>query len=318
MATTNGLPATKTVKVSHLGGTTIGYKLPKPIVGSKPTLILIPGFSQPAGFFKPQLTDATLSQSMNLLVLEPLGHGLSKTNSPTWTAWDSAYAFIQAMDALGVKKALVLGSSQGGWIAARMALYAPEKILGLIFSCSIMDNVGPRLEQLGCSDPVANLGPIVTHVTAEPNPKFAVDESWSEGIYEGMVGPDASDDEKKKYAEYADEQLKQYTGDEGRLRLQQATIALLTRDSLLMRIPQIKAPVLWICGSKDKYFPEKAAKADIGEFKVDVQFELLDSFHAPTLTKTEEVHKLVSEFAQKHAGTKDARALREAVGMVDI
>jgi predicted esterase len=33
----------------------------------------------------------------------------------------------QAMDALGIKKAFLTGISQGGWIATRVALYAPDK-----------------------------------------------------------------------------------------------------------------------------------------------------------------------------------------------
>jgi pimeloyl-ACP methyl ester carboxylesterase len=127
MASAANIPI-KHVIVSHLGGITVGYRLPKPLVGSKPTLILIPGFSAPSIFYKPQLTDAALVQSMNLLALEPLGHGATKTHSPAWTLWDSAYAFVQAMDALGVRKAFVLGSSQGGFIAARMALYAPDRV----------------------------------------------------------------------------------------------------------------------------------------------------------------------------------------------
>jgi pimeloyl-ACP methyl ester carboxylesterase len=127
MASEGNVPV-KTVRVSHLNGTSIGYQLPKTVVGSKNTLILIPPFGTPSLIFKPQLTNPELLASFNLLVLEPLGQGVTKTNSPVWTAWDSAYAFIQAMDSLGVKKAFVLGESQGGWIAARMALYAPDRV----------------------------------------------------------------------------------------------------------------------------------------------------------------------------------------------
>ena len=35
---------------------------------------------------------------------------------------------LQVMEVLGVKKALILGTSQEGWIVARMALLAPEKV----------------------------------------------------------------------------------------------------------------------------------------------------------------------------------------------
>lgn len=35
---------------------------------------------------------------------------------------------LQVMEALGVKKAFVLGTSQGGWITVRMALLAPDRV----------------------------------------------------------------------------------------------------------------------------------------------------------------------------------------------
>jgi pimeloyl-ACP methyl ester carboxylesterase len=127
MATEVNVPI-KSIRVAHLNGTSIGYQLPKPIVGSKATLVLIPPFGVGAGIFKPQVTDAGLLAIVNLVVLEPLGQGITKTNAPAYSAWDSAWAFVQVLDALGVKKVFVLGESAGGWIAARMALYAPERV----------------------------------------------------------------------------------------------------------------------------------------------------------------------------------------------
>ena len=35
---------------------------------------------------------------------------------------------LQVMEALGIDKAFALGTSQGGWIVARMALLAPERV----------------------------------------------------------------------------------------------------------------------------------------------------------------------------------------------
>jgi pimeloyl-ACP methyl ester carboxylesterase len=41
---------------------------------------------------------------------------------------------LQVMEALGVDKAFVLGTSQGGWVTVRMALLAPEKVYTYILS----------------------------------------------------------------------------------------------------------------------------------------------------------------------------------------
>lgn len=35
---------------------------------------------------------------------------------------------LQVLDALGIDKAYALGTSQGGWIVARMAILAPERV----------------------------------------------------------------------------------------------------------------------------------------------------------------------------------------------
>lgn len=42
--------------------------------------------------------------------------------------WDTAEMNLQVMDKLGIEKAFVLGTSQGGWICVRMALMAPERV----------------------------------------------------------------------------------------------------------------------------------------------------------------------------------------------
>ena len=65
---------------------------------------------------------------MNLLAIELLGHGQTRTKSENFTYWDTAYMNILVMDALGIDKAFVLGTSQGGWITVRMALLAPDRV----------------------------------------------------------------------------------------------------------------------------------------------------------------------------------------------
>ena len=65
---------------------------------------------------------------MNLLAIELLGHGQTRTKSEQFTYWDTAIMNIQVMEALGIKEASVLGTSQGGWITTRMALLAPDKV----------------------------------------------------------------------------------------------------------------------------------------------------------------------------------------------
>lgn len=126
MATINPLSC-KIMRVAHLGSE-IAYHQPKAISNMKPTVIMVNSALTSATLWRPQLADKTLADNMNLIAIEPLGHGNSKCTSPTFTYWDIAIANLQVMEALGIKRAFIMGISQGGLIAARMAMYAPDKV----------------------------------------------------------------------------------------------------------------------------------------------------------------------------------------------
>lgn len=122
------VPPRKTLTVPHLGGTSVGYRLSS-AVPSKPTLVLVIPFTTTVDYYIPEFENAELTSKLNLLAVEPLGHGETRTKSETFTYWDTAHVILQLLNALGIEKAFALGTSQGGWIAARMALLAPEKVL---------------------------------------------------------------------------------------------------------------------------------------------------------------------------------------------
>jgi pimeloyl-ACP methyl ester carboxylesterase len=122
------MPNTKIVHVPHLGGIDAAYQSPHPYDASKPTLILVNSFTTSSDLYQKQYANKQLTDKMNLVAIELLGHGQTRTKSENFTYWDTAIMNIQVMDALGIKKAFVLGTSQGGWITVRMALLAPDKV----------------------------------------------------------------------------------------------------------------------------------------------------------------------------------------------
>jgi pimeloyl-ACP methyl ester carboxylesterase len=129
------MPNTKIVHVPHLGGIDAAYQSPHAYDPSKPTLILVNSFTTSSDLYQKQYANKQLTDKMNLVAIELLGHGQTRTKSENFTYWDTAIMNIQVMDALGIKKAFVLGTSQGGWITVRMALLAPDKV------CTV--NYGP-------------------------------------------------------------------------------------------------------------------------------------------------------------------------------
>lgn len=123
------MPNTKTVHVPHLGGIDAAYQMPCAYDACKPTLVLINSFTTTSDLFKEQFKNEKLSNAINLIAIEPLGHGQTRAKSLHFTYWDSAIMNLQVIDALCIKgKIFTLGTAQGGWIAVQMALLAPEKV----------------------------------------------------------------------------------------------------------------------------------------------------------------------------------------------
>ena len=102
--------------------------MPHPYDPKKPTLVLVNSFTTSSDLYKGQYGNHHLTKTMNLLSIELLGHGATRTKSENFTYWDTAEMNLQVMTALGVEKAFVLGTSQGGWITVRMALLAPDRV----------------------------------------------------------------------------------------------------------------------------------------------------------------------------------------------
>lgn len=122
------MAATQTVQVAHLGAK-VGYAISNGKLDSaKPTCVMINSMNTTASLYKPQMNSSKLTNVMNVLAIEPLGHGATSCNSDHFTYWDTALVALQAMTELGVDKAFALGTSQGGWVVVRMALLAPERV----------------------------------------------------------------------------------------------------------------------------------------------------------------------------------------------
>src|SRR5205807_8251245 len=89
-----------------------------------------------------------------------------------FTYWDSAVANLQVLDALGIPEAFVLGTSQGGWVATRMAMLAPRTVKGVIALGTSMDYESQRSRDLGCWDGIAFCTPAIDALAG------SVDDDW--------------------------------------------------------------------------------------------------------------------------------------------
>ncbi|KAL7814374.1 Alpha/Beta hydrolase protein [Trichoderma gracile] len=296
------MTAGTTIRVPHLGGITAGYRLSNGAVDpTKPTVVLINSMCMTSALYDTQFGNKDLTDAANLLAIEPLGHGATETTAEHFTYWDTAIMAIQVLDALGIKKAFALGTSQGGWIVARMALVAPEKIQGLMILGSSLDYESAASREKGCWDPATTLGPVVDSLfSTEPTPDFLIDEGLRESVvnigFSGVITPEAADFWKATLN-------KVYSGDNGRKKLRGAFLNLLTRDGLLRRVQDIKCPVYWIQGNQDPVYGVEVPKDHIKAFKSSVETDLsfTDGGHYLNATTPKDVDAKLLQLINKYS-----------------
>ncbi|KAF2085887.1 alpha/beta hydrolase fold family protein [Saccharata proteae CBS 121410] len=291
----------KPIRVPHLGGIEVGYKMPHAYDSSKPTLILVNSFTTSSELYRSQFANQALTSKMNLLAIELLGHGKTRTRRENWTYWDTAIMNVQVMDALGIDKAFVLGTSQGGWITARMALIAPERIQGIIPLGTSMDYESERTRTLGCWDGAAACSdPIRKWTSKTPTPGFEPDDDYCNFLIDIGFGKDCP----KETRDFWVKTIKSnYQGDDGRRRARMAAINLKDRDGLHDRLFDVRCPVLWLHGTSDAVYSVANAEEEIKLFTNSPDARLVtvkDGQHFLSFSHPEDVDQALLQFVGKH------------------
>jgi pimeloyl-ACP methyl ester carboxylesterase len=252
----------ETIEVPHLGGSRIGHRFGKAYDSSLPTLVMVNSFSTSVELYRPQFADERLTAMANLLALEPYGHGETRASYRQFTYWDSAIANLQVLEALGISQAFVLGTSQGGWIAARMAMLAPDVVQGILPLGTSMDFESQRSRDLGCWDGIAFCTPAIDALAEPVGDDWVVPTDLVDAVLQEGFG-DVPPDERSFWHE---EHRRNYTGDAGRERLRLISINLRDRDGLQARLDSVRCPVLWMQGTADTVYSVANAQDEIELF----------------------------------------------------
>jgi pimeloyl-ACP methyl ester carboxylesterase len=292
-----------TITVPHLGGSTISYKFGAPYNPSLPTLVMINSFTTSVELYRAQFADTELMQAMNLLAIEPYGHGGTRATYEQFTYWDSAIANLQVLDALGIPEVFVLGTSQGGWIAARMAMLAPDKVKGIIILGTSMDDESQRSRDLGCWDGHEFCTPTIDEHADPVGDDWVVSDEFVAQLLESGLGDTVTPDEHDFWlAAYR----ANYTGDAGRKRLLISAINLRDRDGLHARLSSVTCPVLWLHGTADSVYSIENARHEIEMFTNSSSAELRvveGGQHFLSASNPQEVDEAIVEFV-RHWGSE--------------
>src|SRR5918997_3268360 len=245
------MSSTETITVPHLGTSTIGYALGKGNDASLPTLVMVNSFTTSVEQYRPQFADERLAATANLLAIEPYGHGATRAGYEQFTYWDSAVANLQVLDALGIPEAFALGTSQGGWIATRMAILAPSAVKGIIPLSTSMDFESQRSRDLGCWDGIEFCTPAIDALAEPVGEDWVIPIELVDAVLKEGFGEDVPPEERAFWHRTHQEN---YAGDAGRKRLRISTINLSDRDGLHSRLDSVRCPVLWMQGTADTVY----------------------------------------------------------------
>ncbi|KAK3943358.1 Alpha/Beta hydrolase protein [Diplogelasinospora grovesii] len=296
------MPNTKTVRVPHLGGIDAAYQMPHPYDPKKPTLVLVNSFTTSSELYQKQYANKQLTDTMNLLAIELLGHGQTRTRRENWTYWDTAEMNLQVLDALNIDKAFVLGTSQGGWITVRMALLRPEKIAGIIPLGTSLDYESERTRQLNCWDGFNLLKPLVAKwTTNQSTPDFEPDTDYCDFLIDIGFNKDCPQEVRDYWRKTIKEN---YRGDDGRRRIRMAAINLAERDGLHLRLADVRCPVMWLHGTKDVVYSIANAEQEIKLFvnSPDAQLVTVEGgAHFLSASHPQEVGQALINFVTKYS-----------------
>ncbi|KAI6812925.1 alpha/beta-hydrolase [Hortaea werneckii] len=298
------MPNTKSVHVPHLGGIDAAYQMPTPYDASKPTMVLVNSFNTSSELYKSQFANEKLTEKMNLIAIELLGHGQTRTKADHFTYWDTAIMNIQVLEKLGMcgdgKKVFVLDTSQGGWITVRMALIAPDRASIIPLGTS-MDYESERTRKLGCWDAPTGLTPTIDACTTNSaTPDFEPGDDYCNFLIDTGFGKECAA-EAQKY--WISEIKANYKGDEGRRRLRMAAINLKERDGLHSRLFDVRCPVLWLHGTSDVVYSAENAREEIALFvnSQDAKLKVIENGqHFLSFSHPKEVDEALLEFVGRY------------------
>jgi 3-oxoadipate enol-lactonase len=237
--------------------------------GSGPAVLFSHGFLLDGSMFDAQVQ--ALQGEFRCVTWDERGHGDTPASAP-FTYWDSADDALALLTHLGIEQATFAGMSQGGFIAMRAALTAPERVRALV----LIDT------QSGLEDPEAIPLYDAMHEEWLANGPGAVQEA----VASIVVGSDI--DASGWYAKW------------GALDRAQLTLpyrALVDRDDITDRLGEITQPALIIHGSADAAIPMWRAEQLRDGLPGFRELVVVDGAgHASNVSRPDVVNAAVAEF----------------------
>jgi len=241
--------------------------------GDGPPLVCSHGFLMDHEMFAPQV--AELKDIYRVITWDERGFGRTEFDGQPFTYWDSARDLFAILDVLGIERAVLAGMSQGGYLSLRAGLLHPDRVRGLV----LIDTQAPP----EADDKVAEYRVMV--------------DTWVEHGYLDDLGNVVAGLIIADPAIEPTWTAKWRTWDPARMA--PAGAALLDRDDISDRIPELPMPVLLVHGTQDAAIPVSRAH-EICDAVDDCRgvIEVEGAGHASNLTHPQIVTPAIRSFLE--------------------
>jgi pimeloyl-ACP methyl ester carboxylesterase len=248
--------------------------------GDGPPVVFLHSFLMDGRMFAPQVD--LLKDRYRCITIDERGHGDTPA-ARSFTYWDVAADVIAVLDALDVPAAVIAGTSQGAFVALRVALLAPHRVRGLVLMGTSAAAEDPQIAAAyrGMAEIWLQHGPIDPLIDQTATICF---------------GTTPADEWKARWRAVSGEHLARIL------------TVLVERDSLLDRLGEIPVPVLVLHGEQDAAYPVERAGEIVDGVKNALPLVVVPGgAHFLSFTHPAEVNIHLEEFLAREVGDSPPR-----------
>jgi pimeloyl-ACP methyl ester carboxylesterase len=258
--------------------------------GDGPAVIFSHSFGMDGSMFAPQLE--AFAPEYRCITWDERAHGASPA-AANFSFWDSARDCLGLLDALGLESAVLVGTSQGGFLALRAAMLAPDRVRGaaVLGTSAAAEEAQQKIGFQQLHDAFVSGG-------ANGPPEAVLDAMASISL------GDRFDVEpwKAKWRKWPAEQFSY------------AFKALVDRDDITARLGEVRVPVLVMHGSDDRSYATSYGKTiAAGVPHSEGYVEVEGGSHFLSITDPVPVNAALETFFARHASVAGAASDRAAV-----
>lgn len=256
-----------------------------------PAIVLLHGLMLDRRMWTAQL--GTLRGLGRVVAFDGPGHGLSEV-PPPFTLDEQADALGDALDALGIERAVVVGHSWGGLAAIRFALAHPGRTAGLAIIAASAEPE-PLLRRLEYRTYLAWV-----HRFGAPR--------WFVGARLGAIVYGAR---ARRSRPALVEDLHRTLNAHPKEGLARAALAVIERDGVAERLNGIRAPALVLCGRSDRTM-EPTRNENLARRIPGARLACIACGHTPPVERPDETNAALASFLRQvlspHASARPAAA----------